>query len=214
MALRISENKQNYLVTLVFVLFFAGVVLLSLLFPSPQPEDQPIEDGWIAAYQQGKRTTSYSGCDATNDLIFFAYSEHASFVDAYDHSGNFQFTLFFEDKQNGVLDIRCTQQLLYVSTKAGSVFVFDRDQEVDRMTHGQAQQNGFSYFWFEEKNPNFRIDKAQAYVVDAQGDPQAVFQLAETVKWQASHPNAGIILMLVAVVVIIWSFVRHKRNRA
>ena len=81
------------------------------------------------------------------------------------------------------------------------------------MTHGQAQQNGFSYFWFEEKNPNFRIDKAQAYVVDAQGDPQAVFQLAETVKWQASHPNAGIILMLVAVVVIIWSFVRHKRNR-
>lgn len=208
----VAENKQPYLVALVFVVFFAGVFLLNLAFPSPQPEEQPVGEDWFAAYEQGKRTGFYSSCDATNDLIFFAYTDHTSFVDAYDHSGNFQFTLYFEDKQNGVLEIRCTEQILYVSTKAGSVFVFDRDQEVRRMTHNEAKQGGFSYFWFEEKNPNFRIDNNQAYVVDAQGNPQAVFQLAQTVKLKANFLNNGKVIMLGALFVIIYSIVKGRRR--
>jgi len=211
------KKHRHHMALFAFIILFTGILFSKWIFPSlyakenlPQVKDDQIEEKWFVSYRQGDRSNMFSDCDATYDLIFFAYTDHSSFVDAYDHNGNFQFALFFEDKQNGVLDIRCTEDLLYVSTKSQSVFVFDRDKEVLKMTYDEARQNGFTDAWFSEVNPNFRLDKEQAYIVDGQGKQVTFFQLAKTVIRKTRIFRFGTYIMIGLLFAIACTIVHHR----
>lgn len=211
-----ADKKQNLIVAITFVAFFALCVLYGVVFRSERGKTPQAEEDWFAGYQLGGRQSTYSECDATNDLIFFAYG--SSFVDAYDHEGEFQFTLYFEDKQNSVFEIRCEEQKLYVSTKGHTVFVFDRDQEVDRMNLEEARENGFSYPWFDEEKTNFRIDKDYAYVIDPKTNEETVFQLPQAIKSKVNNHKIGMVIMACAVIVLIcriaYDSIRKSKNAA
>ena len=210
----VSDKKRNLIVAITFAAFFAVCVLLGVAFPAERAKTPQVEEDWFAAYQLGGRQSAYSRCDATNDLIFFAYG--SSFVDAYDTEGEFQFTLYFKDKQNGGFVIRCEDQKLYVSTKSSTVFVFDRDQEVSRMNLEEARQNGLSWVWFDEEKPNFRIDNDYAYVTDPQTNEETVFQLSQMIKDQREKHKIGRVIMVCAVIVLMcriaYDSIRKSKN--
>ena len=208
----VSDKKRNIIVAITFVAFFALCVLHGVVFRPQRVKTQAAEEDWFAAYQQGDRKSRYSRCDATNDLIFFAYDH--SFVDAYDPKGEFQFTLYFENKQNGGFHIRCEEQKLYVSTKGNSVFIFERDQEVCRMNLEEARENGFSYLWFDEEKPNFRIDNGYAYLIDSQSNEETVFHLSQTIKNQVANRKIGTVIMLCAVIVLICRIAYDSNRKA
>lgn len=206
-----ADKKQNLIVAITFVAFFALCVLHGVVFRSERGKTPQAEEDWFAGYQLGDRRSVYSKCDATNDLIFFAYG--SSFVDAYDTEGEFQFTLYFKDKQNGGFHIRCEDQKLYVSTKGHTVFIFDRDREVSRMNLEEARENGFSYVWFDEKKPNFRIDNDFAYMVDPQTNEETVFQLSQTIKSKVENHKIGLVIMVCAVIVLMCRIAYDSNRR-
>ena len=209
-----SDKKRNWIVAVTFVAFFALCVLHGVVFRSERGKTPQADEDWFAGYQLGGRQSRYSECDATNDLIFFAYD--SSFVDAYDTEGEFQFTLYFENKQNGGFAIRCEDQKLYVSTKSHTVFVFDRDQEVSRMNLEETRQNGFSWVWFDEEKPNFRIDNDYAYVTDPQTNEETVFQLSQSIKNEVNNHKIGKVIMVCAVIVLMcriaYDSIRKSKN--
>lgn len=107
---------------------------------------------WKISSQKAVRKGNYSQIDATDQLIYFAYSR-SSCVDAYNHQGEFQYAFLFPVRQNGSVQIKCVDQYLYVSDKYNNVYVFDGVEEISYMEAKQAIQNGYNYFWFEEKKP-------------------------------------------------------------
>ena len=110
-----------------------------------------IPDSYTIGYQQGDRTTRYTDSDCTDEYLYFAYGgQWSSLVDVYDHSGNFLYTLFFTDRDNGRLQIGCLDGFLCVMVKSGTVFVFDGEKEVNRFTHDQAATQGLTAAWFSK----------------------------------------------------------------
>ena len=210
----VSDKKRNLIVAITFVAFFAVCVLFGVVLPAERAKTPQADEDWFAGYQLGGRQSRYSKCDATNDLIFFAYD--SSFVDAYDTEGEFQFTLYFENKQNGGFAIRCEDQKLYDSTKSHTVFVFDSDQEVSRMNLEETRQNGLSWVWFDEEKPNFRIDNDYAYVTDPQTNEETVFQLSQMIKDQREKHKIGRVIMVCAVIVLMcriaYDSIRKSKN--
>lgn len=207
------KRWHKYSTGAVFLAVFIGCCLIGRMMPPSQRAEERNTELWFSTYEQGRRSGSFSSCDATTELIFFAYSEKTSLIDAYDNAGNFQFTLYFEDKPNGVLKIRCENELLYVSTKSNGIFVFDGSTEVQRMTHLEATESGYTNAWFDAIKTNLLIEDGYAYITDEFGDRQAQFKLSHTIRNGISYKILGKILMLILVSVIVVSLTLKDRRR-
>ena len=130
-------------ITWLIIVFCA--IIVNTIFPDRTP---PGRDTCVIGYEQGARRVPYDECDSTDAYVFYLYGNTGCMVDAYNLDGEFQFTLFFTDSQNGVMHIRCENNLLYVSTKKDSVFIFDGDQQIEKLTHQEASEQGYTWNWF------------------------------------------------------------------
>ena len=133
-------------------------------------EDAYTAEGYRISYTGADRTGVLSDYDATEQYIFFSYSEKLSVVDAYDQSGQYAFSIHVEEKNNGVVYIRCVDNLLYILSKNDNVFVFDGDTLVRYYPAKDADALGYDFYWFYEASSNVVLRGFRLMRLDAEGN--------------------------------------------
>ena len=132
----------------------------SLSNPSSEKEEiMAIEKATIVHNPGGRgRPSSF---DATDQLVFFAYTENAACVDAYNYRGEYQFTIQLSGRERGAVSIRCHENLLYISSKYQNVFVFDDDYMVKKLSPLDRKDQDLSESWFEARGVPLEIKNGQ-----------------------------------------------------
>lgn len=134
-------------------------------------------DWVIETTQEAKKSMRYFSCAVTDVYVFFGYGDNG-IIDAYDHKGNFTFSLRYTGStKNRYMSIRAKENLLYVSSHSGTLYVFNGQQLEKTMSYDEAEQNGYDISWFNEGIA--RADKEYVYYLDEQGE---WVQLMETPK--------------------------------
>ena len=77
----------------------------------------------------------------------------------------------------------------------------------------EAREKGFSYVWFDEEKPNFRIDNDFAYMVDPQTNEETVFQLSQTITSKVENHKIGMVIMVCAVIVLMCRIAYDSNRR-
>lgn len=101
------------------------------------------EHGWAISKIQGSRSSFYDPCDATDEYIYFAYTDD-SCVDVYSISGEFQHSIYFPDSQNGGILLLCDNEKAYITDKNGNMYVFvgeDCVEKIDDPTFGIQERD-------------------------------------------------------------------------
>lgn len=102
-------NKRLFLIAL-------SAILIALLCTPVAAETD--NKGVIIYYTPYKTTReNYTQCAITDTYVYFTFG-YDSIIDAYDHNGEFQFTLLFPDRNNGQLISKCEGDKLLVLTKS------------------------------------------------------------------------------------------------
>lgn len=128
-----------------------------------------VENTWIISHQNAVRKGTYTQIDATDRYLYFSYSK-SSCVDVFNHNGEFQYAILLPDCQNGTVQIRCVDNCLFVSDKNNTVYIFDENEEIERMNYDQAKLRGYDFFWFEEKKSIQKVDEFFYYEMDDTGN--------------------------------------------
>ncbi len=102
------------------------------------------EHGWAISKIQGSRSSFYDPYDATDEYIYFAYTDD-SCVDVYSISGEFQHTIYFPDSQNGGILLSCDNEKAYIADKKGNMYVFVGENCVEKIDDPA--------FWIQERDP-------------------------------------------------------------
>ena len=157
-------------------------------------------DTWVICYQQGVRNSDFYQYDATDNFIFFSYSEY-SCVDVYNMDGIFQFTLIFPNKQNGGVNVRCIGNNVYISTKDSEVYVFDGTQEIAHLSRDEAVSNGYDSSWFRNKDGCMAVDSEWISIFDTNGTIIIRIQTPTIIK--QTIPPVGLELLIKPFVVIV-----------
>lgn len=100
----------------------------------------------------GQGNGNYSFWDATDSLVFFSYSEQTSQVDAYDYNGTYKYTISLAYRDRGSVSIRCQDNLLYIKSKYGNVFVFDEKEQINMFSSEDSKSNGYTETWFQQRS--------------------------------------------------------------
>lgn len=127
------------------------------------------ENTWIISRQNAVRKGKYTQIDATDSYLYISYSK-SSCVDVFNHNGDFQYAILLPDCQNGTVQIRCLDNYLFVSDKNNVVYIFDGNEEIERMNYDQAKIKGYDFFWFEEKKSVQKVDESFYYEMDDTGN--------------------------------------------
>lgn len=126
-----------------------GIIVSSAIQTEPTSDD--LNENYAISYAKSKRFESIVDYDATNNYVFFAYSEKTAVVDAYSMNGDYAFSIIFGFREKGSISIRCESNYLYVFTKYGNVFVFENDHCVKAINASSASEQGYGWKWFENK---------------------------------------------------------------
>lgn len=135
------------------------IAVLALLFSACRNKSAPetvsdpptsTENAIIAPQCEGKG--NYSFFDATDSYVFFSYSEKAAQVDAYNYLGEYQFSVLLSARENGSVEIRCQDNLLYICSKYGNVFVFSGEQLIESYSEEDANSKGYTSSWFQKRS--------------------------------------------------------------
>ena len=165
------------------------------------------------SYTLSTRRPSVVDYDATNEYVFFAYSENLAVVDAYNMSGEFVFSILFEFREKGSISIRCENNLLYVSTKFGNVFVFDHDQLLEVIESSAATEKGYGWKWFEGKQRNVSLIGINLYKLNQTGDIGRSIPIPFNVIWGIYSAYSLIVAIVFALCVMLFRPKRRTNKR-
>ena len=164
--MRRSKSLNLYsLIAVVFLLLMLtvgfstgqlGIIANSAVQTENTSDD--INENYAISYEKGKRYESIVDYDATDNYVFFAYSEKTSVVDAYNMNGDYAFSIIFGFREKGSISIRCEGNFLYVFTKYGNVFIFENDYCVKAIEANSASEQGYGWKWFENKQREIRLN--------------------------------------------------------
>lgn len=175
--------------------------------PTIQDEYVFIEKPFVI-YHIGDRQRS-SCFDATDSLVFFAYSEQHACVDAYTHDGVYQFTISLTYRDRGSVSIRCHDNLLYVQSKYGNVFIFDGDQLIDKITSENAKERGFTLSWFQERSIPIKIILNKIFRYSESGDIVSTISLPNDIFWQVYMKY---LVLIVVIMCMGFKYMHRKRG--
>lgn len=159
-------------------------------------------------YNIGDRQRS-SCFDATDSLVYFAYSEQYACVDAYTYDGVYQFTISLTYRDRGSVSIRCHDNLLYIQSRYGNVFIFDGDQLVDTIPSEDAKERGFTLSWFQERSTPIKIMFNKIYRYSETGDIVSTISLPTVIFWQVYMKY-----LVLIVVIMCMGFIYFHRKRS
>ena len=175
---------------------------------NPKAEEEKfaaIEEA-IVGYQEGG-TGNYCSYDATDSLVFFAYSDHSSCVNAYNHAGEYQFTINLSYRENGSIAIRCHENKLYVYSKYGNVFIFDGSQCIEKLDADTADQRGYTSIWFSKRTVSIKRHFTKILRYNESGEITDEIMTPISVIWD---DISAVVVTGVVVVCIIIRIIREK----
>lgn len=136
----------------------AGITVLSPgLDGSDNPNQQTIVgDGWGISGERGDRNSGVGRIKGTDELIYITYSQEP-YIDVYDLTGAFQYSIRLPDSQNGIVLMDCRDGLLIAEAKGTNssghdIFVFRDTELVESMDHSEATKRGLAPSFYDEES--------------------------------------------------------------
>lgn len=142
---------------------------------------------------------NYSCFDASDSLVFFAYSEQAAQVDAYNYAGEYQFSISLAYRDRGSVEIRCHENLLYINSKYGNVFVFNDDQLIERLSEEEASKAGYTIAWCNQRSVPIKIRFTKIYRYQENKKFADIASIPTVVIFRSYFQYAILALCLVAI---------------
>lgn len=161
------DLKLQVILLSAFLLVFALTSSRGCPDASDNPEQELIVgDGWTITGQRGARGETFYQCEGTDELVYFGYF-FSDVVDAYDLSGEYQYTIHLPDAQNGGLLINCQDDLLIAAAANGDVFVFRGTELLEKLDHKTARERGYRASSVDRDS---RYAITRTHVVSADGE--------------------------------------------
>lgn len=216
-------NRKKCLLIVILVLPWIAGIMFSAIRNS-MLSDTSLSTNHVFDYESARTaenafisTSSLSGgsvssYDATDSLVYFAYSEQTACVDAYNYAGEYQFSIHFYNREKGSISIRCDNNILYVCSKYGNVFVFDGNQLIRKMTSQEGEDAGFTDSWFRTRSVQIQRKFSKIYRYDSSGNTISVISVPSKILENIAQRYI-IVFFGVAVVGIPYFIKRKKRRR-
>lgn len=205
------------LILLVFVILCISAIP-KVQDASDNPEQEVLYgDGWSITGIRAERGETFHKCDATDDMVYFSYTK-GWYIDAYNNQGEYQYTIMLRTSQNGSVGIHCTEDLLYVRSKDGTVFVFDGTDMVETLTSEQAGERGC---YFLDMDGRAYVSEDYIYRVNSDGEWTGVCPIPEDVAANMSFfaygdrqtKNILRFALTILPLIIVFIFMLPKRGK-
>ena len=109
---------------------------------SDNPEQQTIfGDLWRVTGVRQERNSQVDGIDGTDELIYVEYVAEP-YIDVYDLSGAFQYTIHLPNAQRGGLRMECRDGILIAQSETDTIFLFRGTEFIESMDYDQAKERG------------------------------------------------------------------------
>lgn len=208
---RISKIPRERIYLLIGQMAFILMVTTSLFAVGRSTEPTRT---WSIGKVRNERG-AFDQCDATAENLYFSYIVSGKiFVDVYNNDGQFLYLVSVVDnRQNGGNSMRCHDERLYIRMKNGSVYVFQGQELVRTLSRQEAEELGFTYYWFEKRNVTLSMDDMYIYRVDGEGkpisqtprDPEIRKHLYTANPDYTGNPVAAIVIIVVFISIVIAS---------
>jgi len=190
------------MILVIILLWITGIIIMQVLNAVEEKKkvtDNPrIEEFETAVIMENnERTGDYSYYDVTDTLAFFSYSDHAAQVDAYNHEGDYQFSIVLANKEKGAVTIRCHNNLLYITSKYNNIFVFDGRKLVQKYSALEKEKFEYNGSWWYDRSYPTRIFLNRIYRYDAEGNIINIIRMPDTARY--SHALSGMAVLFLAV---------------
>ncbi len=160
-------------------------------------------DTWTICFQQGRRDRHFYQYDATDENLYFSYSDY-NCVDVYDKSGKFVYSFIFPDRQNGCISVRCDDDRVYIGTKDEAVYIFDGTTEIAYYQYEEAVKLGYDFGWFEDNQPRITVD--EQWIHWQHGASGKDVRLATPSVISNTVPHMGISMVLTLLLAFLAAF--------
>ena len=153
----IGEKGRKTLISAVCFLVMFVIAAQPKLNGSDNPNQQTIlGEGWSITGERGIRNSKVTKIEGTEELIYITYSGKP-YIDVYDLTGAFRYTIQLPDSQNGAVSIDCRDGILIADAKGRNadghdVFLFRGEELVGSMDHDQAREQGFVPIWNDQES--------------------------------------------------------------
>lgn len=163
----IFNDRKQYVFKLILMLvavITSGRIVMSN-YEWQQNEDKipAVSPGkYVVFCNEMSNTMKISKIDATEQYICYLYPG-LDVVAIYDWAGVYQFSLAFFRANNGVMQIRCEDDLLYISDRETYEYVFHGDKLLCKYEPTDTT-NTHPMGWFNQKTePSFVVEKNMLY---------------------------------------------------
>lgn len=206
-----QSRKRRIILMCAAVALFLLTMIRSYPDASDNPDQEMIRgENWSISGQRGERRELIHQCEGTSALIYFSYA-HTACIDAYDHSGQYRFTISVPDAEKGILTIDCGEDLLYAKAATGDVFIFRGTELIESMDRQTAKARGYR---ISDLNNESGYAITRTHVVRVEGEALTeLFPLPEEIRENLpivtlTPDQSGVIRnMLLVGFVIAWAAV-------
>ena len=152
-----GDKGRKTLISAVCFLVMFVIAAQPKLNGSDNPNQQTIlGEGWSITGERGIRNSKVTKIEGTEELIYITYSGKP-YIDVYDLTGAFRYTIQLPDSQNGAVSIDCRDGILIADAKGRNadghdVFLFRGEELVGSMDHDQAREQGFVPIWNDQES--------------------------------------------------------------
>lgn len=214
--------KHIFLILVVVMMLFTILPCYTLASNTPENELSERElriyatehQTWVLSDQQGSRNSDFYQYDATDTRLYFSYSEY-SCVDVYDLEGTFLYSLVFPNRENGSVNVRCENNLAYISSKDNILYIFSDRVETENMDYDTARKEGYDFYWFNENDPSMTVDDYHISWYDESGALIKQIQTPSVIQ-QTMPPSKElgsaipIIILALALYLFIFHFLKRR----
>lgn len=163
----------------------------------------------VVFFGDGKISGAISDYDATEQYVFFVCAEKTASAEVYDMNGQYAFSISFRNKSNGGVSVRCVDGLTYFQTKCDNVFVFDGSTLIEKMNYSEAQEKGYTYYWFVEKDRAIAVRGLYLYRVDT-GEEQTKIPVPFHVLYHLYSVRLSWLILLIGFLLF---FIRYRQEK-
>ena len=152
-----GEEGRKTLISVVCFLVMFVIAAQPKLNGSDNPNQQTIlGEGWSITGERGIRSSEVSRIRGTEELIYITYSQEP-YIDVYDLSGSFLYSILLPDSQNGMVLIDCRDGMLIAAAKGRNadghdVFLFRGQELVESMDYSQASARGLKPSLYDQES--------------------------------------------------------------
>lgn len=163
----------------------------------------------VVFYQQSKRETAYTQCDATQEYFYFAYTKY-NCVDVYGAEGEFLYSFLLPDSQNGGISVRCHNDVVYICDKRHGVHVFKGLDEIACLPRELAEQKGYDSHWFHKHEPCIVVNGEWITQYDSNGtvirQVPTPFYVKQTIPLSVEHTKILFVLGAAAILLLLLKY--------